>query len=110
MVSRGVCMALAVLATALVSVTASGQSPRQDPFDDTVVLSSHPIFRLSVQRISNGSALWREAVDALRKTGRRALILTPDQVVVKAVGDVVTEAFDVDVLAEVAPVAGDNGR
>jgi hypothetical protein len=63
-----------------------------------------PILKASLERIAARSALWREALDAVRESDRHALILTPDQVVVADAQGGATRSFDPTVLAEVAPV------
>jgi hypothetical protein len=71
--------------------------------------TTNPTLQASLERIARKSALWREAADAIQKSGRRALIVTSDQVVVApAVGERPTDAFDPTVLAEVAPILRDD--
>jgi hypothetical protein len=63
----------------------------------------------SLDRIARRSALWREAVEAIRRAGRRAVIVTPEQVrVAQTPGDRELDQFDRSVLAEVSPVLGDD--
>lgn len=66
--------------------------------------TTHPA---SLDRIWRGSPSWRAALDEIGPTGRRALVLTPDQVVVLEAGTV--EPFDRGVLAEVTPVVDREG-
>lgn len=57
-----------------------------------------------LRRIHRGSATWREAMEAVRKTGRRLLVVTPDDPVVATVQrgrD--RDTFDSGGLAEVVP-------
>jgi hypothetical protein len=96
---------LFVIGALFVSTAASAQIPV--PSHDTAqpLVTTNPVVRASLARIAQRSALWREAVDAMRDVGRRALILTPDQVVVAdAAGGAVKDGFDPTILAEVAPV------
>jgi hypothetical protein len=96
---------LFVIGAFFVSTAASAQIPV--PSHDTAqpLVTTNPVVRASLARIAQRSALWREAVDAMRDVGRRALILTPDQVVVAdAAGGAVKDGFDPTILAEVAPV------
>jgi hypothetical protein len=96
---------LFVIGAFFVSTAASAQIPV--PSHDTAqpLVTTNPVVRASLARIAQRSALWREAVDAMRDVGRRALILTPDQVVVADVaGGAVKDGFDPTILAEVAPV------
>ena len=59
----------------------------------------------SLERIARGSKLWRSEIEALRSTGRRIVVVTPDEVVFvnrKAVD--FYRPFKEGVLAEVSPV------
>lgn len=71
--------------------------------------ASHPAFKASLGRLYAGSAAWRQAVDTLSSTGRRAVIVTPDLVRVADADGHPPRPFDDDVLAEVQPIpaAGD---
>lgn len=67
--------------------------------------ATNPTLVASLERIAQRSALWRDAVESVRTTGRRVIVLTADQVrVVNAPGDDAKDGFDRGVLAEVAPV------
>jgi hypothetical protein len=91
-----------LLLGALLLPPATGAQPLSN--DTRPVITTHPVIRASLARIAERSALWREAMDAVQAMGRRAVILTPDQVVVAdRPGAVATGAFDHAVLAEVAP-------
>jgi hypothetical protein len=110
MVPRVACAALAAVCTIVVTVRASDQ-PQSQLAEIPPLLTRHHVLQASLQRIAAGSALWREAVEAVRQTGRHALILTPDQVVVAdRVDDRPTTAFDGDLVAEVAPVLRHDSR
>lgn len=63
----------------------------------------------SLQRISRGSPLWREAVATVRKTGRHVLVATPADV---RLTDRTRNrrAFDPQVLAEAFPVLDENAQ
>ncbi len=64
-----------------------------------------PVLRSSLDRIASGSSLWRSAVEALRGRGRRALVLTPDQVTVQPHPEADRRhPFEPDLLAEVTPL------
>ncbi len=68
--------------------------------------TDNTLIRSSLERIAAGSRLWREALQALQGSGRRAVILTPDQVAIRDRSEKGgLEAFDPDVLAEVSPLA-----
>ena len=67
--------------------------------------TTNPTFQASIDRIAKGSVLWRQAIDAIQLTGRRAILVTPDQVRVAAArADRRFDRFDETVIAEVAPV------
>lgn len=75
-----------------------------------VVEGRHPALSDALTRIWKGSPSWRRALEALGPTGRRALVLTPDQVVVSDAGTGATMRFDPSELGEVSPVADAAGR
>lgn len=62
---------------------------------------SHPVLVSSVQRLTQGSASWREALNAVAARGRRAMVVTPDQV---------KTPMDTDTLAQVFPIADGQAR
>jgi hypothetical protein len=74
------------------------------------VVASAPVIQASLVRIAKRSALWREAMDAVRIAGRRVVVLTPDQVRFAGRADQGEEHFDTTSLAEVAPVLRANGQ
>jgi hypothetical protein len=75
------------------------------------ILTTNPTLQASLERIAKGSLLWRQAIDAIRATGRRAVVVTPDQVrVVDADGNGGADRFDHSILAEVAPVPHEGGQ
>ena len=107
---RVACQTVAVMCVALASVPLQGQSSRLATTDETLLTTSVTL-RASLDRIASGSALWREAVDTVRRNGRRALVLTPEQVVVaKASNHNETTSFELRQLAEVSPVVRDGLR
>lgn len=65
----------------------------------------HPAIRASLDRLYAGSAAWREALADLTKTGRRAIIVTPDRVRLIDAEGRPDKPFDPTVLAEVQPLA-----
>jgi hypothetical protein len=105
-------LALAMVASATAVGTARAQALPEDcarvpsaphaPSADSPFHTTNRVLRASLERIANKSALWRAAADAVLAQGRRALVLTPDQVKVKDEEEI--GAFDPEVLAEVAPV------
>lgn len=73
------------------------------------VVTSNSTLRTSLERIAKGSALWREALDVLGRTSRRAIVVTSDELQeLPTVGKLV--AFDEALLAEIAPVVSDRTR
>ena len=64
----------------------------------------------SLERLHFGSAAWRDAVAALSATGRRAIVVTPDRVRVRDPKGRGERPFDDDLLAEVQPLADEEGR
>lgn len=73
--------------------------------------TAHSTFQASLERIAKGSALWREALDAVRATGRRVVVVTPDQVRVAAEQHGARDdGFDETLLAEALPLVGTNAR
>lgn len=118
-------MAASLVLAMVASATGAGTAHAQAPADGCARVGSVPlitsgdspfrttnrILQASLERIATRSALWRAAADAVRAQGRRALVLTPDQVKVTDPADEEeTEAFDEAVLAEVAPVVCPEAR
>ncbi len=86
--------------------TVSAAAPERSAFR-----TSNAALQSSLDRLARGSALWREALESVRATGRHAVILTSDQVlVVDALDDPSRDAFDSTVLAEAAPAPSPDGR
>jgi hypothetical protein len=95
----------------LLPLPAAAQGPVRTDDAAPPLVTTHPTFRASLTRIAEGSASWREAMASLRRVGRQAVIVTPDQVVVThEPGGVAKDAFDPTVLAEVAPVPRADSR
>jgi hypothetical protein len=74
------------------------------------ITSDHPELRAALERIDRGSASWRTAMAAVAATGRRVVVLTPDQVVVRNARTNDLTAFDPSAVAEATPVADDRGQ
>jgi hypothetical protein len=86
----------------------AGVEPAPSTAPAAPILTTHPALFASIKRIARQSALWREAVDQVRLSGRRALVLTPDDVVVvDPETGAVSGRFDRTSLAEVAVVRRD---
>jgi hypothetical protein len=103
----------ATVVTALVRLDAAPQ-PHSDPSDNPgpgpAVVATHPAIRQSLDRLLEGSPSWRAAIAQVRAHGRRVVVLTPEQVVVRDAADSRRQRpFDHDVLAEVSPVVEPGG-
>ena len=85
---------------------AQGTTPVQRvPGLPPAIVTTHQRVSASLERIAKGSGLWREEIEVLRGTGRQAVVLTPEQVVVIDRGIAgASRTFDRSVLAEVSPV------
>jgi hypothetical protein len=73
-------------------------------------LTTDQTLQASLDRISRGSAVWREAVEAVRKTGRRVVLVTPADPIVIGMAEADHEAFDPGVLAEAVPLIGEESQ
>lgn len=107
------CVCLTALVLLGSPLSASGDPPdHRNPrlADSKSLTTNNPVLQASLNRLFARSAAWREAVDALAKTGRRAIVVTPDRVKVAdpASGD--AKPFDKGVLAEVQPLPLDDLR
>lgn len=65
------------------------------------VVTSHTVLASSVQRLNSHSPSWRDALNAVSATGRKALVITPDQV---------KTPIDPETLAQVFPLADEQSR
>lgn len=102
----GVGLAIALL----VPAGANPQDPVGESAPASPLLASAPALRQSLARIARGSSLWRDALDAIGRTGRRAVIVTPDQISRVSADARPFVALDPGVLAEVTPVLGEGAR
>lgn len=98
-----------VIAAYLVGVPTPASAQAGDSnttqFTETEPLSTHhPAIRASLDRLYAGSAAWREALADLSRTGRRAIIVTPDRVRLTDADGRPEKPFDPAVLAEVQPI------
>lgn len=106
-------LALVVLGLAVASETTTGQGtvPGQPAGAAGGALhASHPAVKARLDQIAAGSAMWRQAVDAVGRLGRRILVLTPDQVRVAQAPGGPAETFDPALLAEAVPLPHDGLR
>jgi hypothetical protein len=79
--------------------------------DGSPLITSHPRLRASLERIAHRSRLWKADVTALRGSGSRVLVLTPEQVVVAdSLDGKGAAAFDASVVAAAAPVPDRGSR
>jgi len=101
-----VAAAIGLMAVLPVRVRSQGQ-PAADaaPF-----VTRHPELRTALDRIARGSASWRSALTTLAATGRRVVVLTPDQVVVRDTSTGAVTPFERSTVAEVSPVADRSGN
>lgn len=88
----------AVIAATLLAAMPSPVCAQDTP---TPIVSAHPVLTASVNRLADGSASWREAMNAVRATGRRAVLITPDQF---------DGRFDPTTLAQAEPMGQDPSR
>jgi hypothetical protein len=82
----------------------SATEPRVETDPTTPVLAHHPMLQASLARLASGSRLWRDAVRSLEGSGRRALVLTPDQVKIQDRDSATPKPFNPELLAETYPV------
>lgn len=100
------------LAAAVIIAASPEPSHAQTGLEQTSSASSpfqtqNRILQASLERIERGSALWRQALDAVRAAGRRALVATPADVVMIDENTRERRTFDPGVLAEAIPVVDD---
>ncbi len=97
-----ICLSLAFAFSLLAHPAHAQRSPLE---------TANPVVQASLDRIAKGSPSWRAALEAIRGTARRAIVVTSDQVLV---ADPATEGrmdrFDATVLAEVAPIPHPDSR
>ena len=73
-------------------------------------LTTSQILQASLNRISRGSGLWRDAVEAVVKTGRRVVLVTPTDPIVAKIAKAHRDVFDPGVLAETVPLMDEDGQ
>lgn len=99
-------LAIGLVAVMPVGVRTEGSARSEaGPF-----ITRHPELQAALERIARGSASWRAALAAVAGTGRTALVVTPDEVVVTDAGGTAPSAFDRSEVAAVSPVSDDTGR
>jgi hypothetical protein len=98
--------AIGLAAVMPVGVRTEGlERPESGPF-----ITRHPELRAALERIARGSASWRAALAAVAGTGRTAVVVTPDEVVITDGDRQARAAFDRSEVAAVSPVSDDAGR
>jgi hypothetical protein len=98
-------LTLVVLPTAPRPVYAQSEAVSGAPSLRSPLLTTDRVLQASLARISRGSALWRQAMAAVGKTGRHVLVVTPADVsMVEGRNGRARIAFDPDVLAEAVPL------
>lgn len=102
-----VAVLLAVVAAGPLGVRAA--EPAADP-DRAVLQVRHPELRAALERIARGSPSWRDAIAAVAAAGRRAVIVTPDEVRILSERDGTPVRFDAGDVAAVAPQPDARGR
>jgi hypothetical protein len=98
--TAAVAVAVVVMATGAVDVRSAQRGE--------VFITSQPVIQDALKRIARGSPSWRQAIEAVAAQGRSAVILTPDEVLVRQPAGG-RAAFDASEIAEVAPVADRDG-
>jgi hypothetical protein len=95
-----------VFASALLAgVPANGQGPSAAAHQSSPFTATNPTLQASLARIARQSSLWRDAATTIARAGRRAVILTSEQVVAATPG--APGRLDPAVLAEVTPLVRD---
>jgi hypothetical protein len=78
------------------------------PASTPAILALDARIEAAVERLGARSQQWREAIARVGALGRRVLLVTPDQVVVREASGAV-DAFDSSTLAEASPIVGPDG-
>jgi hypothetical protein len=102
---------VAIVASAATATAAQAQTSQviRQTAQSAPILTTDRTFLASLERIGKGSALWREAIQEVRKTGRRVLVVTPADVRITArPAGRDREGFDSGALAEAIPVIGED--
>jgi hypothetical protein len=101
---------LAAAVTAFIAMAPAAVHGDDSPRDATPIVFDHPELRAAVARIERGSASWRAAMAAIAEAGRRVILLTPGQVMVRDARGGEPTAFDQATVAEVSPVVIGDGQ
>ena len=113
LITRNLALAVAIV-TIVPPSLALGQSllaSADSSSSESPFLTRHRILQASLERISRGSALWRDAAAAVQKAGRRVLLVTPADVVISSAGPgEAGETLEPGILAEAVPILGSDSR
>jgi len=101
---------VAIIAVLGAAGAAAEQTDDRRAARQVAVVTHDQTLRDALERIERGSAAWRTAMAALAATGRRAIVLTPEQVIVQDAGTGSVTVFDQSSVAEVSPVADQHGN
>ena len=96
---RAVCIAVAMF------LTGTAMSA-----DSNSITTDNAALRGSLDRLASGSAAWREALDAVNRTGRRVYVVTPERIRMIDPRSGRPRSFGADTLAEVIPVPPEDLR
>lgn len=91
--------AISAVFVAFTAATASGVWAQDSTSTPLVV--AHPVLAASVERLAAKSPSWRDAMKAVASSGRRAVLITPDQFDGK---------FDPETLAQAEPIGEEPSR
>jgi hypothetical protein len=86
------------------------EQPDSSQFIESPFLTTNRVLEASLERIFRGSALWREAAEAVRRTGRHVLLVTPADPIMSNIAKASRDAFDPDMLAEAVPLLRDDSQ
>ena len=102
---------IGVAVVAMPSLAIGQPQARPESGPNPPVFSTNVLLEASLNRIFRGSVSWREAIEAVRKTGRRVLVVTPDDPIVDAGNNENDhDTFDPAGLAEVVPALGKDAQ
>ena len=105
-------LAFATVIAFTMSAERVGAQAQPDPSQVTKspFVTTNRVLEASLERIFRGSALWREAAEAVRRTGRSALLVTPTDPVMSNIAKRNRGAFDPGHLAEVVPLLREDSQ
>jgi hypothetical protein len=98
---------LSVTVPTLCQASQDASGPDASGAEGAAVVSSHPLIRASLERLWQGSPSWRAGFRQAPGESR-VVVVTPDQVTVQDGGR--QRPFEADLLGEVTPLVGADGR